>query len=142
MPETHKGSCFCGAVTIEVTGTPVEIGYCHCSSCRSYSGAPLVSFTLWKDENVRITKGAEFVGGYNKTGKSLRRFCKKCGGRIMTEHPGFGFTDVSAELLRSVAFKPTVHLNYAEAVLPIKDGLVKLRDFPAHAGGSGEVVPE
>jgi hypothetical protein len=41
-----------------------------------------------------------------------------------------------------VAFAPAVHLNYAEAVLPMKDGLPKLRDFPAAAGGSGETVPE
>jgi hypothetical protein len=27
-------------------------------------------------------------------------------------------------------------------VLPMKDGLPKLRDFPAEMGGSGDVVPE
>jgi hypothetical protein len=142
MAEVHQGACFCGAVTIEVTGTPAEMGYCHCNSCRSYSGAPLVAFTLWKDESVKITKGAEFLTAFNKTGKSNRRFCKKCGGRLMSEHPGFGFTDVSAAALPTLAFKPTVHLNYAEKVLPIGDGLLKLRDFPAHAGGSGQVISE
>ncbi len=60
----------------------------------------------------------------------------------MTEHPGFGFTDVNAAKLPSVEFIPSVHLNYAETVLPMKDGLLKLRDFPAHAGGSGEAIPE
>jgi hypothetical protein len=35
-----------------------------------------------------------------------------------------------------------VHVNYAETVLPMKDGLPKLRDFPAAFGGSGEMVPE
>ncbi len=64
------------------------------------------------------------------------------GGHLMTEHPGLGFTDVHSAKLPTVAFEPAVHLNYAEAVLPIRDGLAKLRDFPAHAGGSGEAVPE
>jgi hypothetical protein len=41
-----------------------------------------------------------------------------------------------------IAFNPVVHLNYAETVLPIKDGLPKLKDFPAEVGGSGELVPE
>ena len=41
-----------------------------------------------------------------------------------------------------MAFKRTVHLNYAETVLPMKDGLPKLKDFPTEAGGSGEVTPE
>jgi len=45
-------------------------------------------------------------------------------------------------VLPGVAFRPTVHLNYAQAVLAVRDELPKLKDFPAHAGGSGEVVPE
>lgn len=32
--------------------------------------------------------------------------------------------------------------TYAEMMLPIRDGLPKLRDFPAKFGGSGEVMPK
>jgi hypothetical protein len=142
MTGTHKGTCFCGAVTIEVTGAPEEMGYCHCSSCRSYSGGPLTSFTLWKDENVKVTKGAQFLGRFAKTEFSHRRFCTKCGGHVMTDHPAMGWTDVYAAMIPTLPFKPTVHLNYAEAVLPIRDGLPKLKDFPAEAGGSGEAITE
>jgi hypothetical protein len=60
----------------------------------------------------------------------------------MTVHPTFGVTDVYAATIPSLAFAPGVHVNYAEAVLPIRDGLPKLKDFPAELGGSGEVVPE
>ena len=28
--KTFKGQCYCGAVTIEVTGSPEGAGYCHC----------------------------------------------------------------------------------------------------------------
>ena len=42
----------------------------------------------------------------------------------------------------TVAFAPGVHVNYAETVLRMKDGLPKFRDFPADLGGSGEAVPE
>ncbi len=139
---THTGTCFCGAVEIKVTGPPEEMGYCHCSSCRSYSGGPLSAFILWKSESVTITKGEEFMGSYNKMGMSDRRFCKKCGGHIMTAHPDLGLTDVGAGVLPSIAFEPSVHLNYAESIVPIKDGLPKLRDFPAAVGGSGELLPE
>ena len=142
MTEKHAGACFCGAVEIEVTGEPEEMGYCHCNSCRSYSGGPLVAFTLWKEEHVRVTKGAQFIDRFNKTGMSERQYCTQCGGHIMTAHPGLGFTDVYASTIPSVTFKPTVHLNYAEHVLPIRDGLLKLKDFPLKAGGSGETMPE
>ena len=62
MTVKHKGTCFCGAVAIEATGAPVEMGYCHCDSCRSYSGAPVTAFTLWKAGNIRVTRGAEWLG--------------------------------------------------------------------------------
>ena len=142
MAETHKGTCFCGAIEIEVSGAPEEMGYCHCSSCRSYSGNPVTAFTLWKEKNVKVTRGAEFLGLFNKTGMSGRRFCTRCGGHVMTGHPTLGLSDVHAAVLPSVPFKPTVHLNYAETVLPLRDGVPKLKDFPAWVGGSGEAVPE
>jgi hypothetical protein len=37
---------------------------------------------------------------------------------------------------------PQAHVNYAETVLPMRDGLPKLKDLPAKLGGSGEVIPE
>lgn len=138
----QRGSCFCGAVQIEVSNAPLEMGYCHCSSCRSYSGAPLSAYILWKAEHVKVSKGAEYVGHFNKTGMSDRQFCARCGGHVMTHHPALGLTDVRPPVMSEVAFAPTVHLNYGEAVLLVKDGLTKLKDFPAHAGGSGVVLPE
>ena len=142
MSGLHTGRCFCGAVEIEVTGAPEEMGYCHCKSCRSYTGAPVSAYTLWRDANVTVTKGAELLRGFNRSGFSDRQHCTRCGGHIMTAHPGLGFTDIFAAVIPGIPFSPTVHLNYGETVLPIRDGLPKLNDFPAAAGGSGESVPE
>ena len=142
MTAIHAGTCFCGTVEIEVSGAPEAMGYCHCSSCRSWSAAPVNAFTLWKPENVRVTKGAQFVGHFMKTEKSDRQYCTKCGGHLMNHHPTLGLTDVYAATIPSVAFVPGVHVNYAETVLRMKDGLPKLKDFPAELGGSGKVVPE
>jgi hypothetical protein len=44
--------------------------------------------------------------------------------------------------LPTLDFKPAVHVNYAETVLPIRDGLPKLKDFPKEFGGSGEAIAE
>ncbi|MBV8183427.1 MAG: GFA family protein, partial [Hyphomicrobiales bacterium] len=44
--------------------------------------------------------------------------------------------------LPTLDFAPGVHVNYAESVLPIRDGLPKLKDFPKEFGGSGEVMAE
>lgn len=142
MTTTHKGTCFCGSVEIEVSGTPEGMGYCHCTSCRTWSGGPVNAFSLWKSESVRITKGQDLVGEYAGVPHSKRRFCKNCGGHIMTVHPEWGVTDVFAAAIPSLAFEPGVHVNYAETVLPMRDGLPKFKDFPSEIGGSGEQVAE
>ena len=142
MSEQHTGTCFCGAVEVQVTGTPEGMGYCHCASCRSWSAGPVNAFTLWKPENVQVTRGAELLGHFQKTPVSDRQFCTRCGGHVMTGHPTLGLTDVFAATIPTLDFKPGVHVNYAETVLPMKDGLPKLRDFPSELGGSGLTMAE
>jgi hypothetical protein len=138
----YKGRCFCGAVELRVTGKPAAMGYCHCSSCRSWSAGPVNAFTLWPPDAVTITRGADQVGSFNKTPNSIRKWCKACGGHLLTEHPGFKLTDVYAATIPELKFEPMLHVNYAETVLRIHDGLPKLRDFPKDLGGSGEALAE
>ena len=142
MAETYEGKCFCGAVEIQATGAPALMGYCHCDSCRHWSAGPVNAFTLWPPDAVKVTKGADQLGAYNKTKNSTRKWCKACGGHVLTDHPGMGLVDVYAALLPAFPFQPMLHVNYAETVLPIKDGLPKMKDLPAEAGGSGETLPE
>lgn len=138
----YQGECFCGAVKIEATGEPEGMGFCHCRSCRSWSGGPVNAFTLWKPGHIRIAEGEEYVATYNKTPVSDREYCSKCGGHLMTNHPGLGVVDVFSATLPTLAFAPGLHINYAETVLPLKDGLPKFKDFPAAFGGSDEQIPE
>jgi hypothetical protein len=142
MTNTHNGACFCGAVRIEATGAPAAMGYCHCASCRSWSAAPVNAFTLWSPGAVRVVAGADKLVAFSKTAMSRRQYCRQCGGHLMTDHPSLGLVDVYAATLPTVEFRPGIHVNYAQSVLPMHDGLPKLRDFPAEMGGSGETVPE
>lgn len=142
MTDMHKGACFCGAVEIEVTGAPEGMGYCHCRSCRSWSAGPVNAFTLWPPDAVRVTKGAEYLASFAKNPSSERQYCTRCGGHVMTNHPDFGLIDVYAATIPSLPFKPGVHVNYAETVLRMFDGLPKMKDFPRELGGSGEMVAE
>ena len=138
----YKGSCFCGAVQLTVSGEPAAMGYCHCESCRHWSAGPVNAFTLWKPEDVQITQGADNIGTYNKTPQSYRKWCKTCGGHIFTEHPGMGLTDVYAAIIPEFRYHPGIHVHYQETVLRIKDGLPKMKDIPKEMGGSGVSVAE
>lgn len=142
MTKAYQGSCFCGAVRIEAQGEPEAMGYCHCDSCRSWSAGPVNAFTLWQPGAVRVVAGAEHLASFSKTPFSERQYCIKCGGHLMTNHPPIGLLDVYAPTLPGLKFVPGVHVNYAQTVLPMRDGLPKLKDFPVELGGSGEQLPE
>lgn len=139
---THSAKCFCGEVAFTVTGEPKGQGYCHCSDCRSWAAAPVNAFTLWSPDSVKVTKGQDHIASFNKTPRSTRKFCKRCGGHLMTEHPHWNLIDVYTAMIPEHPFKPGVHVHYRETVLPMRDGLPKMRDLPKEMGGSGETIPE
>ncbi|HEX2689208.1 MAG TPA: GFA family protein [Kofleriaceae bacterium] len=145
--DTYKGRCFCGAVEITVTGQPLGMGYCHCTSCREWSASPVNAFTLWATAAVKVTKGESNLLSYTKTKGTDRKWCKTCGGHVLTAHPPWGppggLVDVYAATIPTFPFKAGIHVNYPERVLPaMKDGLPKMKDYPADLGGSGVTVPE
>jgi hypothetical protein len=142
MVESFKGSCFCGSVQFTVTGEPAAMGYCHCESCRHWSAGPVNGFTLWKPDAVKMTQGAEHIGTYNKTPRSFRKWCKQCGGHLMTHHPHWDLVDVYSAVIPGFPYRPGVHVNYQETEVHVKDGLPKLKDLPKEMGGSGVSLPE
>ncbi len=137
---THTARCFCGAVEVELSGSPAAMGYCHCESCRRWSAGPVNAFSLWPKEAVRIVKGEEQLGSFSKNPTSIRQWCKRCGGHVLTDHPHWGLVDVYAAVIEDFDFKPGVHVNYQETVLPMTDGITKIRDLPKEMGGSGAVM--
>jgi hypothetical protein len=140
--KTYQGGCFCDAVQFTVTGEPAGMGYCHCEDCRRWSAGPVNAFTLWNPDAVKITRGAELIGSYNKTPRSTRKWCKSCGGHLFTEHPAWKLIDVYAAAIPDFPYQPGVHVHYQETRLPLRDGLPKMKDLPAEMGGSGTTIAE
>lgn len=68
--------------------------------------------------------------------------CGVCNGLVGAVLPEADLFDIFAGLLSDLEFKPTVHINYENSVLPIRDGLPKLKDMPEEWGGSGEFLEE
>ena len=140
--KTYHGSCFCGAVQVEVTGQPEAMGYCHCDSCRHWSAAPVNAFTLWPQGALRILRGGGNIRAYSKDPRSIRKWCERCGGHLFTEHPEWKLVDVYASIIPDFPFEPVLHVNYQETVLPLTDGVPKMRDVPQEMGGTGERMEE
>ena len=85
------GGCMCGEIRFEATGDPLDVGYCHCSDCRGFTGAPVVTWVVFDAENVR------FLGNQRKHFESSPGirwgFCDSCGSSLTWEaisnrHPG------------------------------------------------------
>ena len=100
------------------------------------------SYSFWRPDQVEITKGKEHIQTFSKTSHSKRKFCKKCGGHLMTEHPDSNFIDIFAPILEDFQFKPTIHVYYESKTVSVKDGLPKFKDLPEEFNGSGEIIPE
>jgi hypothetical protein len=142
MATSYESSCFCGAVTIEITGSPAVQAFCHCSSCRGWLGAPIHAASLWPAANVRVVNGADKLGLFKKTEASHRKFCTVCGSPALVDHPSIQMVDIPAGSVKGLAYQPTLHVHYGEKVLAMRDGLPKFKDFPKEFGGSGEMLPE
>lgn len=138
----YVASCFCGAVQFKLSGAPLGTGYCHCEDCRHWSAAPVNAFTLWQPGAIQITQGNNDIDAYSKTPQSLRKWCRKCGGHLFTEHPDFGVVDVYAAVMQKFPFQPDLHVHFQHSVLPIRDGMPKFKDLPQDMGGSGTILAD
>jgi len=76
----RSGSCLCGGVQYEITGTLGPVIYCHCAQCRKTSGhhvaatrCPTGALTCAKDETLRW---------YRASDTAERGFCERCGGNL------------------------------------------------------------
>ena len=134
---TYKGNCFCGSVEIETSGAPAMMGYCHCKDCASWSASPITAATLWPQESVKVVKGEEHICTFNKTEHTYRKFCRKCGGHLMADHPGMALVDVYAAVLKDFTFEPTLHVHYETKTVSVKDGLPKFKGAPGE-----EILPD
>ena len=112
------GGCMCGAVRFEATGAPLSTNYCHCTSCRKHTGAPVVTLVGYKIDQVKFTKGERKI--YESSPGVGRAFCGQCGTPLTWEGDGGEFGPL-VELLISTfddpnAFAPQGHLHHAERI--------------------------
>ncbi|MEE4187285.1 MAG: GFA family protein [Roseobacter sp.] len=142
MTETTQGSCFCGAVQVQVAGPALLQGYCHCTSCRRWSVQPFIAYAMWPSDQVSIIAGQDSLAHIARNDDLTMHFCSACGGHIMAVSAKAGLTDVFPMQLQDFDFTPAIHVNYGERVVDLPDGLPKFRDMPARAGGSDEMIAE
>lgn len=71
------GHCHCGAICYEVQGAPNWSALCHCGDCRRHSGAPVVGWSAYPEDALKVTRGKPKV--YKSSEHGRRHFCADCG---------------------------------------------------------------
>jgi hypothetical protein len=83
-PKQRRGGCSCGRVRYTLSGEPLRVGLCHCTSCRQESGSMFTAFGVWP-------RSAFSSSGTFNTWQG-RSFCPECGSRL------FALRDDEAEI--------------------------------------------
>ncbi len=138
----YQGSCFCGAVCIEVRGAPIFSGYCHCQDCRDWSATPVSAFAMWPQDAVSFVRGKEELALFARNPQTPRGWCARCGGHLgaFRDKDVFPFVALGPHMFPDLPFTPTMHVFCGEGVVAIDDDLPKYRDAPGSLGGSGELM--
>ncbi len=76
---TRDGGCVCGGVRYSLTGEPLRVGICHCTTCRKTSGSAFVAYGVWPRSAFTSVGATREHGG--------RAFCPACGGRVFSLRP-------------------------------------------------------
>jgi hypothetical protein len=74
---TITGGCHCGAIRYQVEGDAMNHALCHCVDCRRHSGAPMVGWTMYRQSELKVTKGTPKI--YKSSTDGRRHFCPDCG---------------------------------------------------------------
>jgi hypothetical protein len=78
-----SGSCLCGAVRFNVSGTPIRMAQCHCLDCQRASGTGHMSNAIFRVADVEVTGETASYASASDSGNTLtRHFCPTCGGRV------------------------------------------------------------
>jgi hypothetical protein len=79
-----KGSCLCGIVSYEIHGAIQSARFCHCVTCRKFSGAAVAPWGLVATAHLIVTGPESNIAKYD-SGGGLRAFCSSCGSPLWYE---------------------------------------------------------
>jgi len=77
-----KGSCLCGSITFELSGSLGKIAMCHCSQCRKAQGTPFATNSPVESKEFTIKSGEALIKEFESSPGKKRAFCSNCGSPV------------------------------------------------------------
>jgi len=132
MDSRYKVQCDCGAVGLEMLGSPKVHAFCHCEDCRALLDVPYHSIVAWESENVSIVSGKHNAVEYKYPTLAMTRvFCGHCGETVYNTN-AMGWRLVSQLLIRKCnngelpeELQSNAHYFYDRRIVDINDQLPK-----------------
>jgi hypothetical protein len=89
--ESVSGSCLCGNVTYEVSGTPLRFLHCHCSRCRKATGTGHATNLILRSGEVNWMGNEGKLTRYKvpEAQRFSTTFCSTCGSPLPREGADF-----------------------------------------------------
>ena len=81
--DNFTGSCLCGEIKYRSVNPPYNTGYCHCSSCRHHTGAPVAAYVDFSPDQIQWPSGNR--ERYESSPGVFRAFCRECGTSLTWE---------------------------------------------------------
>ena len=105
------GTCLCGKTGVELGDHTDEIGVCHCSMCRKWSGGPFLGIEYGAD--IKLI-GEEFVKTFSSSEWAERGFCGECGTHLFYRIKANGQVVVPVGLLDTAKKMTMDHQIFVE----------------------------
>lgn len=112
MSTKHSGTCLCGTVRFEISGTFERFYLCHCSRCRKGSGSAHAANLFSSEAEITWLSGEDCIGSYRVPDARHRRsFCRTCGSTLPRAEAGGAMIVVPAGSLDTpVDIRPNAHI--------------------------------
>lgn len=130
-----KGSCLCGQVSYEITGTLGIFQYCHCSRCRKFTGSAHAANIFVSPKQFRWLTGESQVGRFELPDAKhfATSFCKHCGSSLpWLAKSGKSVVIPAGTLDSHPGIEPFQNIFYASRAEWYKDAseLIKFDELP------------
>ncbi len=128
---TYSGRCQCGAIHYQLGGEPKQVSLCHCADCRRSSGAPVMAWAEYAEDDVTLSQGAP--KSINSSGAAMRSFCPDCGTGLFYRNQELlpGLVEVQLATFDDAGkLAPTMQIVTAERL----GWMQRIHEIPAHEG--------
>lgn len=132
-----RGRCGCGNLSFEVNGEPLAQLYCHCRSCQVGHAAPIVAAAMFRSSDVTYRGESRRITVTERAGATPRIICPRCGTKVVNEPVPTVRAILPALCETSAWFEPTMHVQWQDHILDVKDDLPRYLDYPTELGGTG-----